>query len=137
MAGVVEAESGKRKHSSFTRYRLLFHELMPSIIYENTGAKGLISMIEVSSQVYHGKCRWEPQILVAVRITEGMVLVDSEMQLITAAFHSNSGGETVGSETVWSGPLPYLTSRVDEFSMFGKHSTGKNRLLAERNGWHI
>src|SRR5690606_23341163 len=50
----------------------------------------------------------------------------------TAAFHSNSGGETVGSETVWSGPLPYLTPRIDEFSMYGKHTTWQRAVSKEK-----
>jgi stage II sporulation protein D len=75
----------------------------------------------VDCQVYHGKARWEPDIVDAVAQTASMVLVDSEMRLITAAFHSNSGGETVSSDAVWTKALPYLVPRRDEFSIGGEH----------------
>ena len=132
VAGVVEAESGKEKTLEFYKVQAIISRTYALNNLRKYWREGFNLNDEVSSQVYHGKCRWEPQILVAVRITEGMVLVDSEMQLITAAFHSNSGGETVGSETVWSGPLPYLTSRVDEFSMYGKHSSWEKPVSREK-----
>lgn len=132
VAGVVEAESGKEKTLEFYKVQAIISRTYALNNLRKYWREGFNLNDQVSSQVYHGKCRWEPQILVAVRITEGKVLVDSEMQLITAAFHSNSGGETVGSETVWSGPLPYLTSRMDEFSMYGKHTTWQKTVSKEK-----
>ncbi|NEN22181.1 SpoIID/LytB domain-containing protein [Cryomorpha ignava] len=132
VAGVVEAESGKEKTLEFYKVQAIISRTYALNNLRKYWREGFNLNDQVSSQVYHGKCRWEPQILVAVRITEGKVLVDSEMKLITAAFHSNSGGETVGSETVWSGPLPYLTSRIDEFSMHGKHTTWQQAVSKEK-----
>lgn len=132
VAGVVEAESGKEKTLEFYKVQAIISRTYALNNLRKYWKEGFNLNDQVSSQVYYGKCRWEPQILVAVRITDGKVLVDSEMQLITAAFHSNSGGETVGSETVWSGPLPYLTSRMDEFSMYGKHTTWQKSVSKEK-----
>lgn len=132
VAGVVEAESGKEKTLEFYKVQAIISRTYALNNLRKYWKEGFNLNDQVSSQVYHGKCRWEPQILVAVRITEGKVLVDSEMQLITAAFHSNSGGETVASESVWSGPLPYLTSRMDEFSMYGKHTTWQKSVSKEK-----
>ena len=132
VAGVVEAESGKEKTLEFYKVQAIISRTYALNNLRKHWHEGFNLNDQVSSQVYHGKCRWEPQILVAVRITEGKVLVDSEMKLITAAFHSNSGGETVGSETVWSGPLPYLTPRIDEFSMYGKHTTWQRAVSKEK-----
>src|SRR5690606_17094917 len=132
VAGVVEAESGKEKTLEFYKVQAIISRTYALNNLRKHWRDGFNLNDQVSSQVYHGKCRWEPQILVAVRITEGKVLVDSEMQLITAAFHSNSGGETVGSETVWSGPLPYLTPRIDEFSMYGKHTSWQRAVSKEK-----
>ena len=132
VAGVIEAESGKEKTLEFYKVQAVISRTYTLNNLRKYWREGFNLNDQVSSQVYHGKCRWEPQILVAVRLTEGKVLVDSEMQLITAAFHSNSGGETVGSESVWSGPLPYLTPRLDEFSMFGKHSTWQKVISKEK-----
>src|SRR5690554_2956051 len=132
VAGVVEAESGKEKTLEFYKVQAIISRTYALNNLRKYIHEGYNLNDQVSSQVYHGKCRWEPQILVAVRITEGKVLVDSEMKLITAAFHSNSGGETVGSESVWSGPLPYLIPRMDEFSMVGKHTSWQRSVSKEK-----
>jgi stage II sporulation protein D len=121
IAGVVEAESGKEKPVEFYKVQAIISRTYALSNRRRFAASGFNLSDETDSQVYHGKCRWEPIILEAVQATAGKVLVDSEMRLITAAFHSNSGGETIGSESVWSGPLPYLSPRKDEFSRNGDH----------------
>jgi stage II sporulation protein D len=52
----------------------------------------------------------------AVTDTKGKVVVDDNLNLIDAAFHSNSGGQTANSEDVWGSRLPYLRSVNDTFS---------------------
>jgi stage II sporulation protein D len=52
----------------------------------------------------------------AVTDTKGKVVVDDNLNLIDAAFHSNSGGQTANSEDVWGSKLPYLRSVNDTFS---------------------
>lgn len=123
IAGVVEAETGKDKGLEFYKVQAIISRSYALNNLRKNWRDGYNLNDQVDCQVYHGKCRWVPEILEAVRQTRGLVLVDSEMQLITAAFHSNSGGETVGSESVWSGALPYLTPRLDEFSRFGEHAS--------------
>ena len=49
----------------------------------------------------------------AVEETEGLVLV-YDNQLITAAYHSTSGGQTAAAVEVWGGNVPYLKS-VDSY----------------------
>lgn len=121
VAGVVEAETGKDKETEFYKVQAIISRSYAVSNRNRFAAYGYHLNDQVDAQVYHGKCRWEPRILKAVRETAGLILVDSGMEPITAAFHSNSGGETVGSESVWSGPLPYLAPRLDEFSTNGEH----------------
>src|SRR5690606_29529659 len=70
----------------------------------------------VHCQAYHGKPR-DLDIFRAVEATQGLVAVDNNLDLIVAAFHSNSGGQTANSEDVWGGHTSYLRSIVDTFSM--------------------
>lgn len=121
VAGVVEAETGKEKGLEFYKVQAIISRTYAISNRGRFAAQGYHLNDLVDCQVYHGKCRWEPAILEAVQQTAGKILVDSEMNPVTAAFHSNSGGETVGSEIVWSGPLPYLSPRNDEFSLNGDH----------------
>lgn len=121
VAGVVEAETGKEKGLEFYKVQAIISRTYAVSNRRRFLAHGFHLNDQVDSQVYHGKCRWEPDILKAVEQTAGKILVDADMNPVTAAFHSNSGGETVGSEIVWSGPLPYLSPRNDEFSLYGEH----------------
>lgn len=121
IAGVVEAESGKEKGIEFYMVQAIISRTYALSNRRRYLKHGYNLNDRVDCQVYFGKSRWEPDILEAVAATESMVLVDSDMKLITAAFHSNSGGHTVSSAAVWSGALPYLTPRRDEFSLEGDH----------------
>lgn len=133
VAGVVEAESGKEKHIEFYKAQAIISRSYALNNIKRYLKKGYNLNDLVDCQVYHGRARWEPLILEAVRKTEGKVLVDSEMDLITAAFHSNSGGETVSSEVVWSGSLSYLSKREDSFSLNGEHARWKK--VISRKEW--
>lgn len=121
IAGVVEAESGKEKGLEFYMVQAIISRTYALSNRRRYLKHGYNLNDRVDCQVYFGKSRWEPDILKAVAATESLVLVDSDMKLITAAFHSNSGGETVSSAAVWSGALPYLTPRRDDFSLEGEH----------------
>lgn len=121
VAGVVEAETGKENSKEFYKVQAVISRTYALNNRRKHLHEGFNLNDQVDCQVYHGKSRWEPLILEAVRETRGEVLVDSDMRMITAAFHSNSGGETVSSGDVWSAALPYLTPRVDEFSVGGAH----------------
>jgi len=57
-----------------------------------------------------------------------MVLVDSDITLITAAFSSNCGGKTRNSEDVWSKPLSYLKSVSDTFCLSADHASWKKSI---------
>lgn len=63
-------------------------------------------------QVYGGRESEVPRAIEAVDATRGLVLLHSG-KLITAYFHSSSGGHTENSENVWSSPLPYLKGVAD------------------------
>lgn len=122
VAGVVEAETGSNKPLEFYKVQAIISRSYALNNLNRFRSKGYNLNDLVDCQVYHGKARWEPAIKTAVELTKSMVLVDSEMRMITAAFHSNSGGETVSSEVVWTGNLSYLSQREDKFSLNGAHA---------------
>ena len=49
--------------------------------------------------------------------TNGIVIVDSDINLIVATFYSNCGGETAKSEEVWREKLYYLRTVKDTFCL--------------------
>jgi len=73
-----------------------------------------------SSQVYKGyDCETQATNL-AVEETRGMVMLSSG-SLITAFFHSSSGGYTENCEDVWNIPVPYIKSKADPYDKNDRH----------------
>ncbi|MEI6764760.1 MAG: SpoIID/LytB domain-containing protein [Bacteroidota bacterium] len=70
----------------------------------------------VHCQLYSGRCK-SVEILAATYKTAGDVIVDKDKNMISAAFHSNSGGQTINSEDLWKIPTSYLRSVQDTFSL--------------------
>ncbi len=94
---------------------------------------------KVHCQVYAGRCAvTDPEtgimyagaekIARAAEITSGIIIVDDNLELVTAAFHSNCGGQTANSEDVWSKFLPYLRSVRDTFCYRGRNARWKRRI---------
>ena len=75
----------------------------------------------VHCQAFNGKSRQNEIILQSVLATRNNVIVTKDNELITAAFHSNSGGITEDAKNVWVTDLPYLKSVNDPFSLKGKN----------------
>ena len=63
--------------------------------------------------------------------TRGKVVVDDNLNLIIASFHSNSGGQTANSEDVWGSHTSYLRSVVDTFSTRMPNYRWERRMLTE------
>ena len=56
-------------------------------------------------------------------LTRDLVVVDADIHLIHATFHSNCGGETMNAEDVWSKSEPYLVSTMDTFCLHSPHAS--------------
>jgi len=133
VAGVIEAESGKEQGLEYYKVQALICRTYALSNKRRHEKEGFNLCDQVHCQVYHGMSRFNPDILEATKFTEGQVVVDSQMNLINATFHSNCGGHTVNSEEVWSKALPYLRAKEDPFCLSGKHATWESKIL--RSAW--
>ncbi|HEU4943341.1 MAG TPA: SpoIID/LytB domain-containing protein [Gaiellaceae bacterium] len=79
---------------------------------------------DVRSQVYRGVDEEEDSTNAAVDETAGEVL-EYGGRIVTAYFHSTSGGRTASVEDVWVGskPTPYLTGVDDPYDSISPHHT--------------
>lgn len=79
---------------------------------------------DVRSQVYRGVDEEEESTNAAVDETAGEVLMYAG-RLVTAYFHSTSGGRTASVQDVWAGskPIPYLTGVDDPYDSISPHHT--------------
>lgn len=128
VAGVVEAESGSKQNSEYYKLQAIVCRTYALNNLRRHQGEGFNLCDQVHCQVYHGVSRFSELIPKAVSATQGLVVVDSDINLITASFHSNCGGQTINAEDVWSMPLPYLQSVRDTFCLNGKHAEWETRI---------
>lgn len=114
VGGVVESESGGRSFIEFYKVQAIICRTYALAHINRHFAEGFDVCDGVHCQVYRSKTV-EPLITSAVTQTQGKVIVDKNLNLITAAFHSNCGGQTANSGDVWSANLSYLQSVKDTF----------------------
>lgn len=115
IAGVVEAESGTHSMPEFYKVQAILARTFALAHLNKHLAEGFSLCDQVHCQAYYGKPRFNG-ITNAVADTKGKVVVDENLNLIVAAFHSNSGGQTANSEDVWGARTSYLRSVNDTFS---------------------
>lgn len=116
IAGVVQAESGRRSFQEFYKVQAILARTFALSHLQKHITEGFNLCDHTHCQAYFGKTT-ELDIMKAVTDTKGKVVVDDNLNLIDAAFHSNSGGQTANSEDVWGSKLPYLRSVNDTFSV--------------------
>lgn len=114
--GVVLSEGGDAKNLEFFKLQSLISRTYALKNIRKHEQEGYQLCDQVHCQLYYGHTG-KNEILDAISSTRGLVILGPDTQLISAAFHSNSGGETTNSENVWSLPAPYLTGVEDTFSM--------------------
>ncbi len=131
LAGVVEAESGVRALPEFYKSQAIICRTYALSHLERHKHEGFHLCDEVHCQVYKGFGIEHGPILKAIDDTKGMVIVDNQGMLITAAFHANSGGHTANSEDVWSTTMPYLRGKPDEYFDKQKHSQWKETVAMD------
>jgi stage II sporulation protein D len=121
-AGVVQAEAGKEHRQEYYKLQAVSCRTYALSNVRKHAPDGFELCDAVHCQVYHGACK-QDSIRMAVEATAGMVMVDADIKLIHALFHSNCGGETVNAEDLWSKREPYLRSTVDAYCGTEPHAT--------------
>lgn len=130
VGGVVESESGGRTTPEYYKVQAILCRTYALSHMDRHTADGYELCDGVHCQVYKSRTI-EPEILNAVNFTKGQVLVDGNLNLIIAAFHSNCGGQTVNSEDIWASPVSYLRSVKDTFCTRMPHARWTRTLSTE------
>lgn len=131
-AGVVQAEAGREHHQEYYKLQAVSCRTYALTNQRKHLPEGFELCDGVHCQVYHGRCR-NDSILMAVDATHSLVLVDSDIRIIHATFHSNCGGETVNAEDLWSKSEPYLRATTDTFCLRAPQATWERTL--SRSEW--
>lgn len=116
VAGVAAAEGGAGATEEYYKTQAILCRTYALNHLHRHAGEGFHLCDGVHCQAYKGKVLENVLIWQATWETRGLVVVDQENQLITAAFHSNSGGQTANSQDVWTLAVPYLKSVNDPYS---------------------
>lgn len=130
IAGVVEAESGTRSLPEYYKVQAILARTFALAHLNKHLSEGYSLCDQVHCQAYYGKPRYN-EIYSAVADTKGKVVVDENLNLIVAAFHSNSGGQTANSEDVWGARTSYLRSVNDTFSTHMPNYKWERKMLTD------
>jgi len=128
VSGVVESESGPKANEEYYKSQAIICRTYALDHLDRHNGQGYNLCDAVHCQVYKNMSYQNYIIPEATFFTSGLVLVDTAGQLITAAFHSNSGGETANSEDVWSSETSYLKARKDKFSLNQRNSVWEKKI---------
>lgn len=130
IAGVVQSESGKSNNMDYYKVQsIICRTYLLAHIHRHI-EEGFAVCDDVHCQAYLSRST-ESKVKEAVLATQGMVLVDNDLNLITAAFHSNCGGQTCNSEDVWTISTPYLKSIKDTFCLNKTHAKWERSIALE------
>lgn len=126
--GVLESEVGKGKSKDFYKVHAIISRTYALKNKYKFIHEGFYLTDLVNCQVYKGNMYKDSNIINAVQETENLVLVEENMEYITASYFSNSGGQTNNVEDVWSKALPYLRSIHDPYSIGGTNYDWKKTI---------
>lgn len=130
LVGVLKAECGDLDNPEFLKTM--------AIVTRTYTLKNMYRHIgydlcdQVHCQVYQGLNGVSEKIMNAIHETKDKVIVDNSMNLINSVFHSNSGGQTIGSEKVWTYKESYLKAKVDPYSAYGYHYAWTHTIPLEK-----
>lgn len=131
LAGVVEAESGSHAEKEFYKAQSILCRTFAMKQMDRHASEGFSLCDGPHCQAYKGKSNSNPEILEAIIETSGLVLADYNFKLITAAYHSNSGGQTQRASDVWLSDVDYLQSVVDPYSLHQSHAKWQDTISFE------
>ena len=130
IAGVTEAEAGTKSNLEFYKVQAILARTFALAHINKHVMEGYSLCDQVHCQAYYGKPK-DLSIFNAIEETKGKVVVDESLNLIIAAFHSNSGGQTANSEDVWGSYTNYLRSTSDTFSVKMPNSRWERKMLTD------
>lgn len=133
VAGVVESEVGRNPPPEYFKLQAIICRTYALKNIDRHTAEGFSLCNKVHCQAYHGKPK-SVLIKEAALETNGIVIVDSNIDLITATFYSNCGGQTANSEEVWKQELYYLRSIKDTFCLKENNAIWTKKI--NKNTWH-
>jgi stage II sporulation protein D len=115
LAGVVESEGGVRASIEYYKTQAVLCRTYVLSHLDRHSDENFHLCDGVHCQAYNGRSTGNELIPKAAFQTRGIVVMDTDSVLITAAFHANCGGETENAENVWLINKTYLKPVSDPY----------------------
>lgn len=115
LAGVIESEGGGGRHKEYYKVQAILSRTYVLDHLHKHKKDGFHVCDRVHCQAYHSMLKHTPTIEEAVSETEGIIMLDENLQLADGYFFANCGGQTSESDFVWNQAVPYCRSIVDTF----------------------
>lgn len=131
ICGVVETESGYNNPIEFYKAHAVISRTFALENLSKHYTEGFHMCDGVHCQAYKGKnfnLSYHSIIYSAVLSTRNLVIVDTSMKVINAAYHANCGGQTVNSEDVWGAIKTYLRSVKDPYCNEQRNTTWEKKI---------
>jgi stage II sporulation protein D len=130
IAGVVQAEGGNGKNAEYFKTQAVIARTY-MYKYQDKHLHDRYNLCDdTHCQAYNGFSS-DSLLINAVLETKGLVILDRDSALITAAFHSNCGGETSASEDVWLTSQPYLKRVTDPYCLSSRNAKWERTISIE------
>jgi stage II sporulation protein D len=117
LPGVLEAEVGVNRPAEYYKVQAIICRTYTLSHLRRHEMEDFNLCDREHCQAFKGFSKLGTELQKGVQKTNGIVIVDNDFMLITAAFHANCGGQTVNSEDVWNKKLDYLRSIKDTFCL--------------------
>ena len=121
IAGVVKAEGGSGRHPEYNKTQAVIARTYLYGHLKRHSLDGFDLCDDVHCQAFNGTTN-DTMILNSTIETTGQVIVGPDSLPITAAFHSNCGGETIPSENLWLRGYSYLKKVKDPYCISSPNS---------------
>ncbi|NTW32767.1 MAG: SpoIID/LytB domain-containing protein [Bacteroidetes bacterium] len=117
IAGVVESEGGIKKNLEFLKLQAIISRTYAICNIRKHLKEDEYNLCDnTHCQLYRGRSS-KSMIMMATSQTAGDIIIDISNKPISAAFHSNCGGQTMNSEDIWAISTTYLKSVKDTFCL--------------------
>ena len=121
IAGVVKAEGGSGRHQEYFKTQAVIARTYMYGHLNRHSFDGFDLCDDVHCQAFNGITD-DSLIIRAALETKNQVIIGPDSQPITAAFHSNCGGETLASENLWLRGHSYLKKVKDPYCTSSRNS---------------
>jgi stage II sporulation protein D len=127
IAGVVQAEGGSGRNREYCKTQAILARTYMYRYFERHLQDKYNVCDNTHCQAFSGLSR-DSLISRATLETRGLVVLDSDSNLIISAFHSNCGGETSVPQDVWLTNVPYLTKKADPYCVTSHNASWEKRI---------